>query len=62
VWVGIVENHLVDPYVLSPPHYTQNPAQEVRENRGTLNRFRLSWTRRTEACIVKDGMHFDQLR
>jgi hypothetical protein len=29
------------------PHYAQNAAQEIRENRGTLNRVRRSWTRRT---------------
>jgi hypothetical protein len=32
------------PYVLHPPHYVQNAAQE---NRGILNRIRLSWTRRS---------------
>jgi hypothetical protein len=57
----IVENHLVDPCALPPPHYVQNPVQEIRENRAILNRVRLSWTRRTEACIVNDGRHFEQL-
>jgi hypothetical protein len=32
VWVGVVENHLVDPYVLPPPHYVQNGAQEIRRH------------------------------
>jgi hypothetical protein len=26
-----------------------------------LNRVRLSWTRRAEACIANDGRHFEQL-
>jgi hypothetical protein len=38
VWGGIVENHFVGPYVLPPPHYVQNGAQKIRENRGILNR------------------------
>jgi hypothetical protein len=47
VWVGVFENHLVDPYVLPPPHYVQNAAQEIPEGiRGILNRMWLSWTRR----------------
>jgi hypothetical protein len=84
VWVGIIENHLVGPYVLLrhlngellekiplairreiwhlhggvPPYYVQNAAQEIRQNRDILNRLRLSWTRRAEACIAKD---FEQL-
>jgi hypothetical protein len=36
----------------APPHYVQNTAQEIRENRDILNR---------EACIAKDGKHFEQL-
>jgi hypothetical protein len=39
----------------------QNAAQEIHENRGILNRGRLSWTRRAEACIANDGRHFEQL-
>jgi hypothetical protein len=63
VCVEIVENHLVDPYVLPPPHYFQNAAQEIHEDiRDILNRMWLSWTRRTEACIVNNkGRHFEQL-
>jgi hypothetical protein len=45
----------------APPHYIQNAAQEIRENRDILNRVQLSWIRRTEACIVNDGRHFEQL-
>jgi hypothetical protein len=59
--LGIVENHLADRYVLPSPHYVQNAAQEIGENRGILNRVRLSWTRRTESCIVNNGSHFEQL-
>jgi hypothetical protein len=61
VWVGVVENHLVDPYVL--PRLSQNAAQEIPEGiRGILNRMWLSWTRRVaEACIVNKGRHFEQL-
>jgi hypothetical protein len=33
VWVGIVGNHLVGPYVLLPPDYVQNGAQEICENK-----------------------------
>jgi hypothetical protein len=39
----------------------QNAAQEIRENRGILNRVRLSWTRRAEACVANDGKNFEQL-
>jgi hypothetical protein len=39
----------------------QNAAQEIRQNRGTLNRVRLSWRRRAEASIANDGRHFEQL-
>jgi hypothetical protein len=34
----------------APPHHVQNAAHEIRENRGILNRVRLSWTRPTKAC------------
>jgi hypothetical protein len=36
----------------------QNAAQEIRENRGILNRVRLSWARRrrSEAYIVNDDV------
>jgi ABC-type nitrate/sulfonate/bicarbonate transport system permease component len=61
VWVGIVEIHLVDPYVLPPPDYVQKAAQEICENRGILNRVRVSWTRCTEARIASDGWNFEQL-
>jgi hypothetical protein len=56
VWVGIVENHVVGPYVLPPPHYVQNAAQEIRENRiGILNRVRLlGHVIRTEVCITNN--------
>jgi hypothetical protein len=37
----------------------QNTAQEIRQNRGILNRVRLSWAR--HACIANDGKHFEQL-
>jgi hypothetical protein len=61
VWVGIVENHFVDPFVLPPPHYVQKAPQEIREDiRGILNRMWLSWTRRAEACILNKGRHFAQ--
>jgi hypothetical protein len=33
----------------APPSYVQNVAQEIRDNRGILNRVRLSWTLRTKA-------------
>jgi hypothetical protein len=36
VWVGIVGNHIVGPYVLLPPDYVQNGAQEIRENKGIM--------------------------
>jgi hypothetical protein len=49
------ENHLVDPYVLPPPQYIQNAAQEIRENRDILNRVWLSWIRRTGACIENEN-------
>jgi hypothetical protein len=39
----------------------QNAAQKIRQNRGTLNRVRLSWRRRVEASIANDGRHFEQL-
>jgi hypothetical protein len=39
----------------------QNAPQDIRENRGILNRILLSWTRRTEAYIANDGKHFEQL-
>jgi hypothetical protein len=39
----------------------QNAAQEIRENRGILNRVGLSWTRRAEACVANDGKNFEQL-
>jgi DNA-binding Lrp family transcriptional regulator len=39
----------------------QNAAHEIRQNGGILNRVRLSWTRRAEACIANDGRHFEQL-
>jgi hypothetical protein len=55
MWLGIVGNHLVDPNVLPPPLYIQSATQEIRENRGILNRVRLSWTRRIEASIVNDA-------
>jgi hypothetical protein len=39
----------------------QNAAQEIDQNRGILNRSRLSWVRRAEAWIANDGRHFEQL-
>jgi hypothetical protein len=39
----------------------QNTGQEMCQNRGILNRVRLSWARRAEACIANDGKHFEQL-
>jgi hypothetical protein len=39
----------------------QNAAQEIRQTRGILNRVRLSWARRAEACIANGGRHFEQL-
>jgi hypothetical protein len=35
----------------------QNAAHEIRQNGGILNRVRLSWTRRAEACIANDGSY-----
>jgi hypothetical protein len=86
VWVEIVENHLIGPYVwlgrLNGEGYLQffnevlfdtfmmvyrlitfktRAAQEIRENRGIMNRVRVSWTRLAEACIVNDGRYFEQL-
>jgi hypothetical protein len=42
-------------------NYVQNAPQDIRENRGILNRILLSWIRRTEAYIANDGKHFEQL-
>jgi hypothetical protein len=39
----------------------QNPVQEIRQNRGILNRVRLSWTRHVEACIANDVKNFELL-
>jgi hypothetical protein len=38
----------------APAHYLQNAAQGIRENRGILNRVRLSWKRHTEPCILSN--------
>jgi DNA-binding Lrp family transcriptional regulator len=39
----------------------ENNAQEIRQNRGILNRVRVSWAPRAEPCIENDGRHFEQL-
>jgi hypothetical protein len=39
----------------------QKAVQEIRKNRSILNRVRLYWARRAEACIANDGRHFEQL-
>jgi hypothetical protein len=39
----------------------QNAVQEIRQNRGILNRVQLSWARGAETCIANDGRHFEQL-
>jgi hypothetical protein len=36
-------------------------AQEIRQNKGILNRVRLSRARDAEACIANDGELFEQL-
>jgi hypothetical protein len=38
----------------APPHYVQNAAQAIRENRGFLNRILLPWTRR----VVLKSLHY----
>jgi hypothetical protein len=45
----------------APHHYVRDASQEIRQNRGILNQVWLSWTRRIEACIENDGMHFEHL-
>jgi hypothetical protein len=35
--------------------------QEIRQNRGILNRVGLSWARGAEACITNDDTHFEHL-
>jgi hypothetical protein len=39
----------------------QNVAQEIRQNRGILNRVRLSWACRAEACIANGNRDSEQL-
>jgi hypothetical protein len=39
----------------------QNTSEEIRQNRGILDRVRLSWAHRAEACITNGARHFEQL-
>jgi hypothetical protein len=39
----------------------QKAAEEIRQNRGILNRVRLSWACHAEACIANDARHCEQL-
>jgi hypothetical protein len=59
----IPEEEILHEIENQPSLRVQNSDEEIRQNRGILNRVHLSWTRRAEACIciANDGKHFEQL-